>query len=42
MNVEEALESRGLDVRVSGDGYLMANCPFHDDENPSLSVSATT
>lgn len=34
----EALEEAGSRVRPSGDGFS-ANCPAHDDRNPSLSVT---
>lgn len=36
--VIEALESRGLLVKERN-GYLMAQCPAHDDSDPSLSIS---
>lgn len=32
------ITSRYLDLKKVGDNY-MANCPFHNDKNPSLSVS---
>jgi DNA primase len=31
------MEAQGLALKKSGRGYI-ANCPFHDDRNPSLSV----
>lgn len=37
--VRVALEARGLRVRQVGEGRLEAQCPVHDDRNPSLSIS---
>ena len=36
-DILSALESRGLKVKMGGNGY-MCQCPAHDDKNPSLSV----
>jgi len=33
------LEKRGLDTHQTGDNYIMMLCPFHDETNPSFSVS---
>jgi DNA primase len=33
------LELRGLDVNPSGEKYVMICCPFHEEEEPSCSVS---
>lgn len=37
INVEEELNKRGFEGRMSGEN-LMLNCPFHDDENPSFGI----
>lgn len=39
IDYQQELESRGLDPYQSGDNYIMMCCPFHDDNNPSFSVS---
>lgn len=36
------LEKYGADAVDSGPHYVMIQCPFHDDSNPSLSVSLKT
>ena len=36
-----ALESQGCSVRTNGYGKAQAQCPAHDDHNPSLSITAT-
>jgi len=38
--LRDALESGGKTVRDNGHGRLNAQCPAHDDGNPSLSVTA--
>lgn len=38
--LRDALASNGI-VREAGAGRLVAQCPGHDDRNPSLSVTAT-
>jgi len=32
-------KSKGIEFKSSGNGQYMGLCPFHDDHNPSLSVS---
>lgn len=36
----EALHSHGRQVRANGNGRAMAQCPAHDDNNPSLRITA--
>lgn len=38
--VLDALRSHGRQVRQDGNGQAMAQCPAHDDNNPSLRVTA--
>lgn len=37
-----ALETHGRTVRTNGHGKAQAQCPAHDDHNPSLSISPRT
>lgn len=37
----DALRKQGCTVRESGDDRAMAQCPAHDDRNPSLSITDT-
>ncbi len=39
--LEDFLQREGIKLIPSGDGKFMANCPFHNDENPSLSIDVT-
>ncbi len=39
IDYQDELEKRGLDTHQTGDDYMMMLCPFHDEMNPSFSVS---
>ncbi len=39
IDYQQELENRGLDPHHSGENFIMMCCPFHDDNNPSFSVS---
>lgn len=42
VDVVKELEESGVEATVTGTGYAKILCPFHDDHNPSLSVSLST
>ncbi len=39
LNLPEILQSKGISVKKNGNGSYIGLCPFHDDKNPSLSIS---
>jgi len=39
IDYQQELENRDLEPYPSGDNYIMMCCPFHEDSNPSFSVS---
>jgi hypothetical protein len=39
IRVSQELERRNVRLKPSGKGWLLGNCPFHDDHKPSFSVS---
>jgi len=38
LNLPEIIQSYGHDLKKQGEGYI-TNCPFHEDNNPSLSIN---
>ena len=39
MNLPEILQSKGISLKRNNTGSYVGRCPFHNDTNPSLSVS---
>ena len=39
LNLPEILQSKGIRLKLNPNGSYIGHCPFHDDKNPSLSIS---